>query len=129
MKRLLKDMDRRPCHDCNCQVGEIHVLGCDMERCPKCGGQLIGCGCFSERDWDTADANDDTQCSSIGIYAREKWSGIPYEAEHKYCEEKNLWVYWQPHPDGIHGKWIKCDKDHPEAIHDINSAIRLNHQK
>ena len=26
------------CHDCNVKVGAIHHEGCDMERCPKCGG-------------------------------------------------------------------------------------------
>jgi len=34
------------CHDCGAKEGEIHELGCDMERCPKCGNQLISCSCF-----------------------------------------------------------------------------------
>ena len=33
------------CGDCNCIEGEIHMDGCDMERCPWCGGQLISCEC------------------------------------------------------------------------------------
>jgi len=36
------------CHDCGVKEGEIHKLGCDMERCPFCGGQLISCDCAHE---------------------------------------------------------------------------------
>ena len=41
------DPDHR-CHDCGIKAGGIHHPGCDMERCPRCGGQLISCGCLSE---------------------------------------------------------------------------------
>ena len=35
------------CHDCSVRAGGRHHPGCDMERCPRCGGQLIACGCLS----------------------------------------------------------------------------------
>jgi hypothetical protein len=37
------------CHDCGVDVGGFHHPGCDTEKCPKCSGQLIGCGCLDER--------------------------------------------------------------------------------
>lgn len=30
------------CHDCGTPPGGIHHPGCDDERCPECGGQMIG---------------------------------------------------------------------------------------
>lgn len=32
------------CHDCDAKPGEMHMPGCDAERCATCGGQWIQCG-------------------------------------------------------------------------------------
>jgi hypothetical protein len=34
------------CHDCATALGQLHHLGCDMERCPRCGDQFMSCGCY-----------------------------------------------------------------------------------
>lgn len=34
------------CHDCGIAAGGVHHDGCDMEICPLCGGQFLGCSCL-----------------------------------------------------------------------------------
>jgi hypothetical protein len=37
--------EQQPCRDCLVRKRQLHVLGCNVERCPACGGQLSSCGC------------------------------------------------------------------------------------
>ncbi len=39
------DGDRDVCPACHAASGELHELGCPVELCPWCGGQLINCSC------------------------------------------------------------------------------------
>jgi hypothetical protein len=38
------------CSDCYVPHGMPHHPGCSKERCPKCGGQIISCGCLVNMD-------------------------------------------------------------------------------
>ncbi len=38
-------MSNKHCGDCGVSEGQLHEYGCDMERCPFCGRQLISCNC------------------------------------------------------------------------------------
>jgi hypothetical protein len=42
--------DIHPCGDCAAIKGQYHVPSCDIEECPNCGGQAIGCDCEYEGD-------------------------------------------------------------------------------
>lgn len=36
------------CDDCNVFRGEYHLEHCDLEECPKCGGQFLTCNCSKD---------------------------------------------------------------------------------
>ena len=44
------EMTSDNCHDCGNKIGEYHEYGCDCERCPRCGMQLISCSCNDKYD-------------------------------------------------------------------------------
>jgi hypothetical protein len=65
------------CPDCGVALGRKHKDGCDVERCPHCGGQALGCVGF--------DCNDPR---------REPWTGKwPGEAD---CERLGYFVGGDP---------------------------------
>lgn len=88
-KRILKN-----CPDCNVKPSELHLNGCDVERCPVCGFQLISCRC---------DAKESDRIPWRGIY--------PGVLE---CREFGWYARL------TNNGWVKCSKDHPGATEDLN---------
>jgi len=45
--------ERQPCHNCGVTKGELHIFGCDVERCPRCGAEALYCECpYDDRSID-----------------------------------------------------------------------------
>jgi hypothetical protein len=64
------------CPDCGVAVGRLHRDGCDVETCPLCGRQALGCGCPEAKfraarrmpfsgEWPGA-----RECRDLGWYSR-----------------------------------------------------------
>jgi hypothetical protein len=96
----MNDPTIQPCPECCARPGQLHMAGCDCERCPRCGGQIISCACIYE-------VNDMSR-------QRLPWTGEqPGEAE---AREYGFYCYWNGH-------WVRCSADHPGARPDLNRVI------
>lgn len=82
------------CPDCGVAPGELHQQGCDIERCPECGGQML---------------MDDCELT----VPRLPWTGEwPGKAE---CREFGWYSKMEPGQG-----WVPCDKDEPGAHENLN---------
>ncbi len=106
------------CHDCNAKVGQLHASGCDVERCPICGGQALSCDCFNEMLENDVEIQALVQAKFDDLLAKNggrlPWTGTwPGEAE---CVEFG----WYSKPDPFSRGWRRCDANDSEASPDLN---------
>lgn len=111
---LEKDLEKKMCHDCHVLPGELHTGGCDTERCPECGGQLIGCGCYGRVE----ELDGEVIRPPCGEWPEDSkrlpWTGIyPGVVE---CIEFGWYSKW----DEDRCRWVRCEKDDPKAGADLN---------
>lgn len=92
----MKPREITDCRDCAVKPGENHDPGCDVERCPYCGGQRLSC-------CDESDGPEALPWTGV-------WPGV------EECIEYGFYCRWGP-------PWIPCDKDHPDAGPDLNRLL------
>ena len=132
-KIMTQQVEKRTCGDCGVQPGEFHISGCDMERCPLCGGQAISCSCvyqvngidtetmeevrpdiYHNGPTEEMEAACDIAIEKVG--GRLPWTGeYPGSAE---CREFGWYSKW------VNSSWVQCDASDPEANEDLNRLAR-----
>ena len=84
----------KKCHDCGVKEGELHLEGCDMEHCSKCGKQTLMWGnCKNAKPEPYFDTT--LSCARCGIsnpefnmVSNELWKyicGVTYNKEDILC--------------------------------------------
>jgi len=119
----------RKCHDCHAEPGELHALGCDVERCALCGGQAISCGCVYEvsrvhsEPGDEVDENGPTK-AMWDLYDAEvtKVGGrLPWTGRWAGSEECEKFGWFCRFVEG--SGWVRCAQTDPEAVPDLNRLV------
>jgi hypothetical protein len=79
----------RLCPVCLVATGEYHLLGCPVEVCPWCDGQLSRCGCRFEQ-LGVEELTDEDKLEELERLLEEK-GRVPYIREHRpsYLSEPN----------------------------------------
>jgi len=84
------------CHDCGAKPGEEHGDGCDVERCSRCAGQFLSCGC-------PIGGQEPKDAIWTGI-----WPGEKEAVERGWFARR------------VRGQWERCEGDAPGARPDLN---------
>jgi hypothetical protein len=92
---------RGRCGDCGVNPRGFHHLGCDVQRCPLCEGQMISCGCRFDED-----GPDDDEEEVIDLYVDS--NGDP--AERRVVGDQEVVIHYGDLPESdvttVHG--IPC---------------------
>ncbi len=77
----LERLNEGICPSCGVRTGGLHVLGCPVEVCPWCGGQLNHCNCRFEQ-LDVEELTDEKKLKELEEKL-EKKGRIPYAKEQR----------------------------------------------
>lgn len=103
------------CHDCHANPGEYHDMGCDVEQCPDCGRQMIGCHCDEPRE--TFDEGERLIWTGV-------WPGTEECIEYGFF---NKWVVTgqREYKDQLleEGDWEPCEAEDPDATLDLGRLL------
>lgn len=80
-EELAGEVGEEVCPACQVAVGEIHLLGCPVEVCPWCDGQLNKCNCrFEKLDQESLESEEEVDRFQELLEAKGR---IPYQPEQK----------------------------------------------
>lgn len=61
------------CGDCGAPAGGYHHLGCCVQRCPRCRGQMMSCGCWFDEDGLAIADNEELFYDFVAVHWEGRW--------------------------------------------------------
>ena len=128
------------CPDCGVKPGETHDHGCDVERCPLCEMQLIGCNCIYKVNGMNPDTLEvehpeiygsgptDEMYVKFDEEVRKKGGFLPWTGEWPgvaECRERGWFCQDGFGPDSRYGSFCPCPPDAPDAMADLNRLVHF----
>ena len=103
-------MIHKTCPDCNAALGEKHEDGCDVERCPHCGGQALGCVGFDPNDpgrepW-TGKWPGEADCERLGYFINDNRDFPDLDRLFRECDWNRERQRWEDRPTRAEGETV-----------------------
>jgi hypothetical protein len=121
------------CPGCRVATGETHKPGCDVERCPFCGRQMLQDKCcyrhFGIEPRDMERTHPDMHQHGLPDDMAAIWEDhlrphlLPWDGTWpgvKECRDYNIWSKWTAKG------WQDCSADDPDANEDLNLLAELS---
>lgn len=115
------------CADCDVDVGEFHLIGCDLEVCPGCNGQSISCSCRNNEETD----DEPQETSRFYDLLQRFWWGLCQLWWHvRYGRPRKIVIYAREYGSDSNGKgtFDRPYKTFRRAVSAIPSFIPPNRQ-
>lgn len=129
----MKPLEIKDTCTCGAKLGETHVPGCSIDRCPFCGVQMLQDDCcyefFGIDVINMEETHPDIFHNGLPDEMDEKWEEhlrphlLPWDGVYpgtKECREYDLWCKWTANG------WETCSADDPEATEDLNALARYS---
>jgi hypothetical protein len=103
-------MKQDTCPDCGVPLGRKHEEWCDVQRCPHCGGQALGCVGFDPNDPGreprTGKWPGEADCERLGYFVNDDRDFPDLDRLFRECDWNRERQRWEDRPTRAEGETV-----------------------